>query len=489
MYIEQYYEEIGIHHMYTIFLVGTVVTAFNMFLTYQKADKQFQQLVNEKNEMLTLVLSSPLYNIDKKQIDNIGKISENSDIVDGVLIKDNLGNVLFNSGNTDSIITMHNVNYNGADVGEFGLSFNSIIVDESVFHAFTTEASLILILVTTMVIISLFLTRWLISNPIKQISYGLGELSLGVLNHKFTINRNDEMGLLSQTLNHFAEYLRDSFINIKSLSSSVSEQNNVVAKVIHSVVERSHLEQKEMEQIASAINELSASASEIANKSEETSSLSRHASNAMEVCELGASKTAEFIQDINQKLSFSNDSVRELEYNTESISKISKFISDIADQTNLLALNAAIEAARAGTHGRGFAVVADEVRSLSMKTQDSVLEIYGLVESLKKNVVTAMENITYCVRSGEHIDLEYTQVMQNLISANEAIQQLEAMNHEVAVVSSQQSTVTESVNQSVNELSSLISCSQEVVLDLESSEQSVRDKISTLEQIIDQFKI
>lgn len=127
-------------------------------------------------------------------------ISENLDIADGVMIKDNVGNVLFYSGKTDSIITIHNVIYNSEDVGEFGFPFNSSIVDEYIFHAFTTEASLILVLISTMVIISLFLTKWLMSNPIKKINFGLGQLSLGIINHKF----KDEMDLLSKTLNHFS---------------------------------------------------------------------------------------------------------------------------------------------------------------------------------------------------------------------------------------------------------------------------------------------
>ncbi|EGQ9299300.1 hypothetical protein E4T16_14705 [Vibrio parahaemolyticus] len=116
------------------------------------------------------------------------------------MIKDNVGNVLFYSGKTDSIITIHNVIYNSEDVGEFGFPFNSSIVDEYIFHAFTTEASLILVLISTMVIISLFLTKWLMSNPIKKINFGLGQLSLGIINHKF----KDEMDLLSKTLNHFS---------------------------------------------------------------------------------------------------------------------------------------------------------------------------------------------------------------------------------------------------------------------------------------------
>lgn len=98
--------------------------------------------------------------------------------------------------------------------------------------------------------------------------------------------------------------------------------------------------------LATAITEMSASASEVARN---TTDCSDTALQSLVAVEQG--------QDI------------------ERVGVVLDVIKSISEQTNLLALNAAIEAARACEQGRGFAVVADEVRTLAGRTQNSANEI------------------------------------------------------------------------------------------------------------------
>ena len=98
------------------------------------------------------------------------------------------------------------------------------------------------------------------------------------------------------------------------------------------------------------------------------------------------------VSTLSESVSDTESVISQLGVDSKSISNVVNVIQSVAEQTNLLALNAAIEAARAGEHGRGFAVVADEVRSLASKTQESTIEIENIINTLQKNIDTAINN-------------------------------------------------------------------------------------------------
>jgi len=81
-----------------------------------------------------------------------------------------------------------------------------------------------------------------------------------------------------------------------------------------------------------------------------------------------------------------NNEIREIISLSEEINEISAIIKDIADETKMLGLNAAIEAARAGEAGRGFGVVAEEIRNLSQQSKSTVPKIKKLTDNIKAKV-------------------------------------------------------------------------------------------------------
>jgi methyl-accepting chemotaxis protein len=141
------------------------------------------------------------------------------------------------------------------------------------------------------------------------------------------------------------------------------------------VAETSGQASSDMQSVAAATEELSASVNEIGRRVRESNDIA-----------VAAVRQAEETDDRIGKLSKA----------AQQIGDVVKLITAIAEQTNLLALNATIEAARAGEAGRGFAVVASEVKSLASQTAKATDEISGHISGMQgatQESVTAIKEI------------------------------------------------------------------------------------------------
>jgi len=124
--------------------------------------------------------------------------------------------------------------------------------------------------------------------------------------------------------------------------------------------------------VAAAAEELSASINEIANRVNDSAAIAADTSNAA---------------------GLTSGTIAELSTQAQKIGNIISLIHDIASQTNLLALNATIEAARAGEAGKGFAVVASEVKSLATQTARATDEIAENIQAIQAATARAVGEI------------------------------------------------------------------------------------------------
>ncbi|WP_410017338.1 methyl-accepting chemotaxis protein [Pseudomonas sp. 14P_8.1_Bac3] len=207
---------------------------------------------------------------------------------------------------------------------------------------------------------------------------------------------------------------------------------------------------REVEQVATAAHEMSATAQDVARNASMAATAARNGDVAARSCKGTIETAAQSIQSLANHMNGAMAGVRQLADSSEQIGSVLDVIRNIARQTNLLALNAAIEAARAGETGRGFAVVADEVRHLAQRTQDSVSEIQAVIESLQsgtRDVVSAMQSQH---RQADDSAAQALEAVDALANVSQNIDIMTDMNLQIASAAEEQSAVTEEVNRNVS---------------------------------------
>lgn len=317
----------------------------------------------------------------------------------------------------------------------------------------TAAASLLLVLaaagVFTVMIISL-VSRAVckpvhtVVSALQRVSNGDGDLSI-----RIPVKGSSEAAQAASSYNKFADKMQAVVDEVVHVSAKMEAETRQLAAVIDESSEHIQVQQREIEQIATAMHQMAMSVQEVAGNAH------RSAASAQQVDEAAASgqrmmqHNLESSRNLAATIEKSAAVMERLERESDNIGVVLDVIGGIANQTNLLALNAAIEAARAGEQGRGFAVVADEVRVLAQRTQDSTREIQAIIEQLQsgaREVAAIMRDSRR--EMGQNV--ESAEQAQTAISAiTGAVSEIRDMTAQIAVATEEQSNVAEAMSQNL----------------------------------------
>lgn len=275
--------------------------------------------------------------------------------------------------------------YNGGNADQ--ASLRSEAAASSAFNG-VIFAMLLAALAT--VILAMLLTRSIV-RPLNEAVTIAEVVASGNLTHRIDVVGRDEPARLLTALKTMQDSLRNT---IQSISDS-SNQLASAAEELNAVTEDStrglHQQNHEIEQAATAVNEMTAAVDEVARNAVATSEASRESDATAQQGRQQVIRTVDSINLLAGDVTTTATQVEQLAGQVRDISQVLEVIRSVAEQTNLLALNAAIEAARAGDAGRGFAVVADEVRALAHRTQQSTQEIEQMIADVHQNTDKAVQ--------------------------------------------------------------------------------------------------
>lgn len=334
-----------------------------------------------------------------------------------------------------------------------------------------------LVIFAVIIYLGAFIQKKEIQETKNKLSHALAKNSLDDF---LQSQPNNEMGEVVNLLcSNITEIQHKHEAQIKEVAAlaEVTEHLGICMEIINDSMAE---EFGQIEQLATAMNEMTATVREVSNNATSASASTTEASDVAQEGSQFVDATITSINSLSSNIGASSDAVNSVEVKVEGIGSVVDTIRSISEQTNLLALNAAIEAARAGEAGRGFAVVADEVRNLAKRTQDATVEIQGMIEQLQNSAQDAVSLMEKSVKEADVGVEQVTQAGSKLAGIVEKVQHISDMSYQIASAAEEQTTVAADINQNLDLVKEVVEGSVTVLKEVTEMAETIKGHTKAL---------
>ncbi|MEN5242224.1 methyl-accepting chemotaxis protein [Pseudomonas atacamensis] len=298
------------------------------------------------------------------------------------------------------------------------------------------------------VALAMLLTRSIV-RPLSSAVDAAESVAKGDLTRPIETHGNDEVSRLLKALATMQQNLRETLQGISGSATQLATAADELSAVTVDSTQGLQEQNNEIEQAATAVNQMTAAVEEVARNAVSTSDATRQSSQSAQLGQERVSETASAINALASDVQNTGELVQSLANQSQDIGKVLDVIRAIAEQTNLLALNAAIEAARAGESGRGFAVVADEVRALAYRTQQSTQEIEQMVQGMRSGSSQALESMQASASRAASTLVLAERAGEALVTITASVHEIHERNLVIASAAEEQAQVAREVDRNL----------------------------------------